>query len=310
VNLKQLESFLWVADLQSFTKAARYLYMSQPAVSFQIKSLEEYLQVTLFQRGDKKVILTEAGRILYPEAKQMLIHFQNIKYSIDELRGLKTGHLSLSASTIPGEYIIPLFIGDFNRCNPGIHISLKVSGSGDVTRWVLDRETDLGFTGVNTEGHDIECTPWLMDRLVMIVPPGHELTGKKELHFSETLHEKFILREEGSGTRQVFEKRLLEAGTDPGILNVAMELGSTRAVITAVQAGLGVGVVSGWAAGEPLQTGRVEKVNLTGVDLNRHLYVIKLKNGTGNYAADSFIDFIKDPLNIKSLIAPFHNEQP
>jgi len=306
VNLKQLEAFLQVAELQSFTKAARHLYMSQPAVSFQIKSLEEVLQVTLFQRGDKKITLTEAGRILYPEAKQMLIHYQNIKYSIDELRGLKTGHLVLGASTIPGEYIMPLFIGDFNRFYPGIQLRQKVSGSGEVTRWLLEREADIGITGMAPEGQDIECTPWLLDRLVIIVPPAHELVGRGEIHYSEILNEKFILREEGSGTRQVFEKKLLDAGTDPATLSVAMELGSTRAVITAVQAGLGVGVVSGWAAGEPLQTGRVKKIIIEGIDLKRYLYIIKLKNGTVSYAADSFVEFIKDPLNIKRLLTPFY----
>lgn len=305
MNLKQLEAFLMVAELQSFTKAARQMYMSQPAVSFQIKSLEEDLQVILFQRGDKKISLTEAGRILYPEAKQMLMHYQNIKYSIDELRGLKTGCLALGASTIPGEYIAPLFIGDFNRVYPGIQLRLKVSGSGEVTRWLLEREVDLGITGMAAEGQEVACTPWLLDRLVIIVPPGHKLTGGDEIHYSEILDEKFILREEGSGTRQVFEQRLLEAGTDPGALSVAMELGSTRAVITAVQAGLGVGVVSGWAAVEPLQTGRVRKIIIEGIDLKRYLYIIKLKSGTGNYAADNFIEFIKDPENIKRLLAPY-----
>jgi len=119
MNFKQLEAFLWVAELQSFTKAARQLYISQPAISFQIKALEEDLQAPLFQRGDKKVMLTEAGRVLYPEAKKMLRHYQKIKEGLEDLKGLKTGHLMVGASTIPGEYILPLLIGGFKKNTRG-----------------------------------------------------------------------------------------------------------------------------------------------------------------------------------------------
>ncbi len=302
MNLKQLEAFLWVAELQSFTKAARQLYMSQPAVSFQIKSLEEVLNVSLFQRGEKKITLTEAGRIIYPEAKKLLIHYQNIKYSIDELKGLKTGCLSVGASTIPGEYIIPLFIGAFRQIFPGIQVKLKVAGSGEVTRWVLDREVDLGVAGVAVASEELECIPWIVDRMVIITPPDHYLAEYEEIDYREILKEKFILREPGSGTRRVFEKKLEDRDIDPGAIDVAMELGSTRAVITAVQAGLGIGVVSGWAAGEPLQTNKVRQISLSGLDLNRYLYIIRYKNWSGNYASDSFIDFIREGENITRLL--------
>jgi DNA-binding transcriptional LysR family regulator len=152
MNFKQLEAFIWVAELQSFTKASRQLFMSQPAVSFQIKALEEDLQVTLFQRGDKKVILTEAGRLLYPEAKQMIRHYNRIKAGLDDLKGLKTGHLVVGASTIPGEYLLPVLIGGFKEKYPGIKITLKVAGSGQVGRWVREREIDFGITGLLSTG--------------------------------------------------------------------------------------------------------------------------------------------------------------
>lgn len=302
MNLKQLEAFLWVVELQSFTKAARQLYMSQPAVSFQIKSLEEDLKVTLFQRRDKKVTLTEAGRLLYPEARQILKHYQKIKSVLDDLRGLKTGHLSVGAGTIPGEYLIPLLIGSYRQTYPGVQASLKVAGSGDVVRWMIEREIDVGITGAAIDEEELECTPWLPDRLVMIAPPGHPLVTGREIHFSEAVAEDFILREPGSGTRRAFEQILGKEGMDFSKLNIVMELGSTRAVITAVQAGLGVSVVSGWAAEEPLQTGKVKQIPLTGVTMERYLYVIKHKQWTGSFAAESFVDFIKDEENFKRFL--------
>lgn len=207
MNFKQLEAFLWVAELQSFTKAAKQLYMSQPAVSFQIKALEEDLEADLFQRGDKKVILTEAGRLLYPEAKKMLRHYHKIKSGLDDLKGLKTGHLTVGASTIPGEYILPLLIGDFKEAYPGIQITLKVSGSGQVTRWLREREIDLGITGVPVEGDGMECSPWMQDEMVLIVPRNHPWTKSGIIDISELKTAVMILREQGSGTRRTLEKK-------------------------------------------------------------------------------------------------------
>ena len=185
MNFKQLEAFIRVAELQSFTKAARQLYMSQPAVSFQIKALEVNLQVTLFQRGDKKVTLTEAGRLLYPEAKQMLRHYHKIKAGLDDLRGLKTGHLVVGASTIPGEYILPLFIGGFKEKYPGILITLKVAGSGRVERWVRERAIDLGIIGVPVSGDGIECSSWLQRYTLLLLNGCHPWSADYEYGYPE-----------------------------------------------------------------------------------------------------------------------------
>lgn len=300
MNFKQLEAFIWVTELQSFTKAARQLFMSQPAVSFQIKALEEELEVTLFNRGDKRMILTDAGQLLYPEAKQMLKHYQKIKNGLDDLRGLKTGHLVIGAGTIPGEYLLPLFIGEFKKRYPGINISLKVSGSGQVERWVRERETDLGVTGMPIEDENIECTPWLQDQLILITPPAHPWLKSEPIQISDLLGETVILREQGSGTRKTIEQKLAEHHL--GKIPVAMELGSTRAVITAVEAGLGVSIVSSYAVRESLALGRVMKVNVDGFDLRRFLYQIRYKQSLGGFAVEAFTDLINDPKVISNII--------
>lgn len=299
MNFKQLEAFIWVAELQSFTKAARQLYMSQPAVSFQIKALEDNLKVILFQRGDKKVTLTEAGRLLYPEAKQMLRHYHKIKAGLDDLRGLKTGHLVVGASTIPGEYLLPLFIGGFKEKYPGILITLKVAGSGRVERWVREREIDLGIIGVPVSGDGIDSSSWLQDELVLIVPSSHPWAGLKVVSVSDLQNESLIMREKESGTRQTIEQILREHGITFEKTSYRLELGSTRAVITAVEANLGVSFVSRCAVRGTLELGRVKEVKVSGLDLNRQLYQVKHSHRAGGFATEAFASYINDSSNIE-----------
>lgn len=294
MNFKQLEAFLWVAELQSFTKAARQLYMSQPAVSFQIKALEEDLQVALFQRGDKKVILTEAGRLLYPEAKQMLRYYHKIKAGLDDLKGLKSGHLIVGASTIPGEYLLPFLVGGFKEKYPGIHVSMKIAGSGQVARWVKEREIDLGITGTPVEGEGIECTPWIRDQLIIVTHPSHPWTNTDRVRVSDLRNESMILREQGSGTRKTIERKLAEHNISLDNIPQSMELGSTRAVLTAVEAGLGISIVSKCASRESLELGRVKEVQVDGLDLNRYLYQVRHNQGMGGFAREAFAGFIND----------------
>ncbi|WP_347490968.1 selenium metabolism-associated LysR family transcriptional regulator [Desulfoscipio sp. XC116] len=292
MNFKQLEAFVRVAELQSFTRAAGQLYMSQPAVSFQIKALEEDLSVTLFQRSERKVTLTEAGRLLYPEAKQMLGHYDKIRAGLDALRGLKSGHMVIGASTIPGEYLLPGIIGLFRIKYPGVRVSLRIAGSGDVLKWVRERDIDLGVVGAINQQDNLQFKKWLDDELVLIVPPGHRWLGKT-ISIFELVDEKLILREEGSGTRKSMFDILVKQGVDIGNLKVEMELGSTRSVISAVQAGMGVAFVSRWAAADVIEAGRVGETNLYGTSMIRSFYMVRFYPGMANYAADTFVAMLK-----------------
>lgn len=289
MNFKQLEAFIWVAELQSFTRAAKQLYMSQPAISFQIKALEEDLQVTLFQRTEKKVTLTEAGRLLYPEAKQMLGHYDRIRTGLEALRGLKVGHLVIGASTIPGEYLLPAYIGAYRKKYPGVRVSLRIAGSGDVIRWVQEREIDLGIVGADPKADNLIFTKWLSDELVLIVPSEHSWSGKI-IEISELVGEEIILREEGSGTRKSMEQILLENGMNIEKLSIEMELGSTRSVVSAVEAGMGIGFVSRYAATDSLTTGKLGEAKLRGINMKRHFYLTRYHPGMINYATDAFIE--------------------
>lgn len=293
VNIKQLEAFLLVAEMGSFTRAARKLFLSQPAVSFLIKSLEEELEVELFSRQERRVELSAAGRLLLPEARQLLKQYRRMHSVLEELKGLKTGLLELGASTIPGEYILPWYIGHFRQSYPGVKVTLRISGSGDVLDWLKERLIDIGIAGRPATRADIVSEPWLADTLVLLVPPGHIWSDGQRVQVKDLLGQPFILREPGSGTRQVWEERLAAAGLSVADLPVAMEMGSTRAVISAVQAGLGIGVVSYWAAAEFLALRLVKHVQVEGINLSRYLYLLKGNYDSGNYAARVFWDFLQ-----------------
>jgi len=291
VNFKQIESFLCVADLQSFTKAARHLYMSQPAVSFQIKALEEYLSVVLFKRGDKKMVLTDAGRLLYSEAKQMYFHYKKMKTGLDDLKGLRTGELNIGAGTVPGEYILPFLIRSFLKDFPEVKVNLRVAGSDQVVRWVQNHEVDLGFTGVYTDGHGLECSDWLQDELLLIVPSAHNWVGLDSVRGVDLLSESFILREKGSGTRQIVEERIGRiAGLEqmPG----GIEISSSRAVIAAVEAQLGISIVSRLAAKDSLALGRVKAVPIEDIKLSRTIHQLRHRQNIGGFVMDAFIKHV------------------
>jgi len=302
MNLKQLEAFLLVADLKSFTGAARQLYMSQPAVSFQIKALEDELQVSLFQRNDKKVILTEAGRLLYPRVKEILMHYRKAIEDLDNLKGLKIGQLNIGASTIPGEYILPLFMGGFSKAYPGIKVRLRVGGSGKVVEWVNAKEVALGVTGTMVEGNWLECEPWIDDELVLIAPTDSYWNNKKKISLEELMTQPLILREPGSGTRKTIEDRLHKKGVSLEQCQAVMEVGSTRSVITAVQAGLGLSFVSRWAAKETLELGKINEIRIPELYLGRKLYLVRnIQALGGGFAATAFIEYVKDRRNLKIL---------
>ena len=292
MNLKQLEVFLWVAELKGFTKAAKRLYMSQPAVSFQIQSLEELLGVKLFWRNEKNVILTEAGKLLFEQAKQIVAHSHKIKSVVNDLKELKTGSFTIGASTIPGEYVLPRLIGNFHRRFPGIQINVRIAGSAQVEAWLLNREIDLGLCGALISGKEIECLPFLTDRLVLIAPPDHRWKSGEEVKINDLIKEEFILRESGSGTRKTFKASLARSGISKEQLSVVMEMGSTRAIIGAVEAGLGISVVSFLAAREPLLLGLIKEITVHNLDLDRELYVIRDQSWMNNFAAEAFHDFI------------------
>lgn len=289
-SIKHIRTFIMVADLKSFTNAAEALFMTQPAVSCQIKSLEENLGIPLIERNDKRIELTDAGKVFYREAKEIMVVYRRAWEVMDEFKGLKRGNLALGASTIPGEYVMPRYIGAFLRKYPGITMSLTVQDTGSVLDLLLDRKIDLGLVGAQVELDTVEFKPFLRDELVLIASASSDLP--ETITSRELPRLEFIARERNSGTRMVLKKIFASHGIAEHDLDITMELGSTQAVITAVGANLGVGFVSKWAVETAIKAGIVKKIIISDMNLERDLYIVTLKNAHYTRARDVFLEFL------------------
>lgn len=193
-SLRQLKAFVLVAENRSFTKAAKLLYMTQPAISAQIKALEERLEVQLLERNDKNITLTEAGQIFYEEAYKIIALHEGFVEVINELKGVRRGRVSMAASTIPGEYVLPMLIGEFGRLYPGLDLSLKIVDTGTVADLLLNRSVDIGMIGAQVKDEAIYHTEFMQDELIIINGPAEE---DRVLEYcpDELFAADFILRE-------------------------------------------------------------------------------------------------------------------
>lgn len=242
---RRLHVFYSVARQLSFTKAAETLHMTQPAVTFQVRQLEEYFNTRLFDRTHNKISLTEAGERVFVFAEQIFHLYDEMENSVRELTGEISGVLILGASTTIAEYMLPALLGDFKEKYPDVNIRLKVSNTDGIVSMVENNVIDLGVVEAPVSNKNLAVEECRTDRLVAIAPPGHELTKKDgTIPVSAILDYPFICREEGSGTREVINDYLRQAGADPTCLNVIMELGSLEALKGAVEAGIGVSIVS------------------------------------------------------------------
>lgn len=291
-NLRQLKAFVTVAEQGSFTRAAKLLYMTQPAISAQIKSLEERLEIKLLERQDKSVLLTEAGEMLLVEAGKILTLYEEFVDAIDDLKGIRRGRVVIGASTIPGEYILPQLIGSFKKIHPKVEVVLKIADTSSIIDLIMKRNIDFGIIGAQVKVEKLLLQPVLKDNLILIAGNQHPLSKMNQVSVNDIARAEFILREPGSGTRMVIEQMLNEKNMRISDMNMIMELGSTRAVITAVEAGLGISLVSRLAADEALRLQLVKELHVDSWQIDRNLFLGRNESRYLSHAAQSFIDHI------------------
>lgn len=241
---RRLQVFHTVARLLSFTKAAENLHMTQPAVTFQVRQLEEHFNTRLFDRTHNRISLTEAGKRVYKYADRIFELNSEMENTVRELTGEISGALTIGASTTIAEYMLPTLLGDFKVKYPDVDIHLKVANSEGIVSMVENNTIDLGVVESPVGNKNLVVETCKRDSLVAIVPPGHVLAGAESLPFSRLLEFPFICREEGSGTREVIGEYLDHLPNCSASLKIAMELGSPEAVKGAVEAGMGISVVS------------------------------------------------------------------
>ncbi len=293
MNIAQLKAFLAVVDEGSFSAAARVLGISQPAVTMQIRALEEDLNAVLLDRRYRKIDLTEAGKELLVRARRIFVELEGVRSSISALSGTVSGHLSIAASTTPGDYVIPALLGTFLAKYPDVEIALTVGDSAEVAASVENGEADFGMTGAKSDAR-VEFTQTGEDELIVIAYPGSPLSKSQPVDIGALIDRPWIMREQGSGTRSVTEAVFREHGLNPESLAVVVELGSGEAVIGAVEGGLGVAMLSRYVAEKSLRLGTVVKVELT-EKIRRPFYSV-LPKGTPTRAALAFNDHLHESL--------------
>lgn len=291
LNLDFLRTFIKITEYGNLTKVAEELCFSQPAVSKQLKALEQEFGTTLLERKQKNIKLTEAGLLLDMYARQVIDLIERAKYDISKLQNTVSGKLSIAASTIPGHYLMPFIAGEFYREFPQVNLNFEIGDTEEVIKKVLNKTVQVGVVGACPNSSQLVCIKFFTDNLILIVPSNHPWAKTRYISPNELRKGTFIWREEGSGTRKSVEKILVSQGIEPGRLKIAMELGSTESVITAVEAGYGVSFVSKWSVQKEIRLGRLKEVEIDGFKGLRDLYLIYVKSNFISTNVEAFINF-------------------
>ncbi len=289
-NLHRLRLFLAVARLGSYTAAARELSIAQPAISHQVKALEDDLGAALFNRHGRGIELTVAGRALVETCTDVFHRLDEGVRTLAELSAGARGGVDLAADTTSGIYVVPAALGQFHRLHPGIDVTLHVENRNGVLRRITDRTCDLAVMADPPGRIGLEVAPFRFDRLVAIASPDHWLRAERSISLARLAEERFLSREAGSGTRAATERLFARAGLG---LDPAMELGSTGAIKQAVAAGLGVSIVSRWAIDLELQVGRLVVLDVAGLPIERQWSIVNLHARRLTAAAAVCRDFLE-----------------
>ncbi len=295
VEVHELQIFLAAAEEENFSAAARRLHLSQPAISFQIQALEQRLKTQLFQRTGRRISLTEAGRELVPMARELVNLSARIEESMCAQQGVVKGQIQIGCSTSPGKYILPHLIGAFRRLYPDVQFTVQVMSREAVEEQLLTKQVHIGVLGLCPKTKELECWPFFMDRMALIVAADHPWATRASIAPEELTTANWILREGGAATRQLILAHLSEFGYTEGDLHVAMELGSVEGVQAAVEAGHGVSIVSRIAVRHGLELGRIKTVNVEGMRVERQILLARNRLRTCTCAQLRLREFIESP---------------
>lgn len=287
VTFRQLSVFEAVARHSSFSRAAGELHLSQPAVSMQIKQLEENVGCALFEQVGKKIYLTEAGHELYHYARVIAQQLAEAEAVLSALKGLKRGRLKLSVAST-ANYFAPQLLAAFSQRFPTITVSLTVTNRQTLLAQLAHNDMDLALMGQPPDGLDLVAESFMENPLVVIGPVHHPLARKRRIPLAGLAGETFLMREEGSGTRIAMERHFEEHGVK---IHAGMEMSSTEAIKQAVQAGLGLGVVSLHTVELELKARRLKVLDVQGFPIRRHWYVVHRRDKRLSAAALAFKNF-------------------
>jgi DNA-binding transcriptional LysR family regulator len=293
MDTRQLQAFCAVVEKKSFSQAAEQLGVTQPAVSLQVRALEDRVGQTLLDRSGRRVEPTEAGRRLYRSAQRMLALEEQLLEEVAADDGRIAGTLAIGASTGPGAHLVPLLLCEFQAGHPDLHVALGIWDTQTVIEKVADRQLELGVVGALRRHRSLEFEPLVRDEIVLAVPPGHPAAGGT-ITVDELKSETLIVMQEGAGVRQVVEEELRRAGLRLRGVEPKLELGLQESVKSAVAAGYGVSFISRTAIEGELAAGRLAAAQVEGVEPARQIYIVQARGRSHTRAADAFLSFAKE----------------
>lgn len=289
----KLKVFCTVAETKSFSKTSEIIHLTQPAVSLQIQALEELYETKLFDRSSTSINLTQSGEILYKYAKEILALYAELGKDVGKITGLIKGSIVIGTSTTIGNYILPSLIIDFKKNHPKIKINVFIKNTKLIIDLLNSGVIDIGLVEGETSRQKIKVESFISDELVLIVPTFHPWAKKKFVSVLDITKEPFIIREEGSGTRQMIEKYLAGHGITTSDMSIALVLGSTESIKEAVEGGMGVSIVSRWAAKKEVKYGSLKTITLKEEKMIRNFSLIMPKNLVLPHATDEFLSYVK-----------------
>ncbi len=294
ISLQQLETLLFLVTEGNFSRATKKMHLSQPSLSKHIANMEAILGMTVVRREKTGVVLTPEGKIVYDLAARILKLRDNAAEKIAGMQQNEAGDIAVAASTIPATYILPHVLSRFRKVHPGICITVQSADSEEVLNMILNGEKELGIIGKRPSRGKLEVEPLWQDRLVLTVPAGHRWAGKPSVSLPEVMEEPFIVREKGSGTREILERYLKEqANTDLAKFRIAAEFGSSEAVKEAILAGLGVSILSIRAITRELKLQLLKEVPVEDWRIERYFYLILRRPFNILRHHQLFLDFVR-----------------
>ncbi len=314
INFNHLRIFYETARYMSCTKAAKNLFITQPAVTAQLKIFEKFCGFKLFKKRGRRIHLTDEGRVLFDLAKKVFEFEREIENTIEELQKLKRGLLRIGTTKTYARFFMPYIVQNFRCRYPGIKIFLNEGSSKDILLSLLDLKNEIGIIAMVENYPDIEVIPFAHEELILILPPGHPLTKEKEVSIEELMDYPLIMKEEGSGTRKIVDRLFSEKGITPNIL---METSNTEFIKQLVKQGNGISFVVKDAVYKELKKGVLKSRPLEGKRLFLDISIAYLKTQPLSIAATRFLEMLKQMAQglrpgygIRELISYLDNNLP
>jgi len=290
MKLNTLKIFVKLIDTGSYSKAAEKMGLTQPAISMQIKTLEERFETDLVYKEKGNINLTPAGKAVYKNAKEIIDRWDKLLIDVEDKKDKLYKNIIIGSSTIPSEYILPDLLADFSKNEPEIKSCIEVGDSADMIELLEAGEVDVILVGFKPASSRYETIEIVEDSLRLITPVTHRLVEKESVKVKDLIEDNLLIREVGSGTRKAMLKGFKNAGIQFNDLNIKCRLGSTEAIIAAVQAGLGISLISKFASAKAKKHGRIEEIEVEDITFSRKFYLAFNKNRKDDELINRFIN--------------------